>query len=124
MTEDVARELERREQFIQGLRNMAAFFEHHPGVAVPHYNTFSVFVDKREELVEQAKLTSWKKVYNEQWFVLVKEFGGGVELHVNADRTTVCRRVVIGKKTVPARAEHEVDEVEWVCEEQSLLATK
>lgn len=119
MIEDV----ERREQFIQGLRNMAAFFENHPGVAVPHYNTFSVFVDKREELVEQAKITSWKKVYNEQWFSLVKEFGGGVELHVNADRTTVCTRKVIGKKIVPARAEHEVEEVEWICEEKSLLAT-
>jgi len=54
--------------------------------------------------------------------MLVREFGGDVSLHVNAARSTVCRRVVTGTKVIPARPEHTVEEVEWVCEDQSLLA--
>src|SRR6185436_6909693 len=111
------KEDQRRAAFVQGLRDLAAFIETHPGVQCPRYHTFNVFLNTREEVSQHARQASWEKVYNDHWFSLRKEFGSDIILDVNADRGTVCRRVVTGTRLIPAQEAHVVDEVQWVCDE-------
>lgn len=112
---------EKRLAFIQGLRDCANFLEQRPTIDVPNYAVMNIFVDTKEAIAAHARAATWEKIYLENWFTLSKKFGD-VTLEVNTARETVCRRVIKGKKIVPARAEHEVDVVEWECDEVSLLA--
>lgn len=111
-----------RAEFIQGLRDLAAFLETHPTVSAPRYTTLNVFLDKREDVVTHARAASWEKVYNENWFYLRRNFPGEIAYEINTSRETVCRKLVTGTRVVPAQPETTVEEVEWVCEERSLLA--
>ncbi len=112
----------RRAATIKGFRDLADFLEQHPGVPAPHYSTLNVFCNDRESIAVVARQSSWEKGYNAHWFYLRKEFGEDVTLEINVSRETVCRRVVTGKTIVAATPEREVDVVEWVCEDASLLA--
>lgn len=118
---DIERALERRVRLIAGLRDLAAFLEQHPTVEAPRYNILNVFVNSRDELATAARGASWEKVYNENWFSLRKTFCEDLALEINAGRETVCRKVVKGTRTIPAQPEREVEDVEWICEDASLL---
>lgn len=123
-------EAKRRANFIQALRDFADFLDKHPGVLVPSTTTpFNVFPATKEDLVKIAKLTSWKKAYTGPWFCLTKEFGtdelGGplLTLEVNVHRETVCRKVVVGTRIVPAveaQPAREEEVTDWVCSEPLL----
>lgn len=121
-------ESKRRRMFIQGLRDMADFFENHPDLKFPHYSGLNVFVNTREEIAEIARQSTWSKVYAGHWFCLRKQFGSDLTLEINISREEVCRKVVTGTRVVPAMpampaTEETVEEVtEWVCDETSLLA--
>lgn len=105
--------------YIQSLRDCADFLEQHPAVKLPvSCVSFNAFVDTKEELAAQARLTSWEKRWSGEWFSLSKTFGV-VTLEINADRSLVCRRVVTGTREVPAKTE---EVVEWVCEDPAVLA--
>ena len=111
-----------RKAFIQGLRACADFFEQHPTVNTPYCETINVFVGTRDGMAAHARASTWEKVYSDSWFMLCKEFGGGVTLEINTSRETVCRRIVTGTEVVPAQPERVVEKVEWICEDAALLA--
>ena len=115
---------DRRAAFIQSLRDCADFLDRHPSVNVPRYVNLNVFVNTREEIAAHARVTSWEKVYNDTWFYLRKEFGTDLSLDITVQRETVCRKVVTGTRVVPAKPEHEVEDIEWVCDDVSLLASE
>ncbi len=122
MSENIAdTDAARRDAFIAGLRACADFFERHAAVPIPRYNVMNVFVYTKEEIVHAARQCAWEKEYNGPWFMLVKRFGEDLRVEINTSRETVCRKVVTGTKIVPAQPEREIEIVEWVCEETSLL---
>ena len=108
----------RRSEFIRALREYATFLEQHPDVDAPVYIVMNVFVDTKDDLVRHARASSWEKTYNGPWFSLTKHFGQDLQIDITAPRTTVCRRVVVGQATEPAKT---VDVVEWQCEDEGLL---
>lgn len=113
----------RRASIVEGLRQLANFLEGHPDVAAPYNVQVNAFVETREELTAAAKALGWQKVYLQDWFCLKRSFAPdeAVTLEVNAPRERVCRRVVVGKKIIPARDAQVVDEIEWVCDDVQLL---
>ena len=111
----------RRAEFIQSLRNCADWLEQHPGVRAPCYQNMNVFVNTRAEVVAHARAATWEKIYNDTWFYLRHEFGPDLSIDITAERETVCRKVVAGTEIVPAKPEHEVEIVEWVCDDVAVL---
>jgi hypothetical protein len=111
-----------RETFIAGLRELATFLEGHPDVPVPPYgHQFDVFVESKEDLAPVARAATWEKRYLGGYFALVHTCPGPIEYHVNIERGRVCRRMVTGQVWVPAVPAQIVDQVEWVCDDVSLL---
>lgn len=109
---------------IQGLRDMADFFDANPRIPPPRWQTLNVPCESREDLAELARMTSWTKTYSEYYFALQKKFGGNLTLDVYVPREQVCRKVVTGTKVIPAveaQPEREVEVTEWVCEDVALL---
>lgn len=117
-------DIDRRLTFIQSLRECADFLEAHPAIPVPQNVQLMTFLYTRAEMVALARVTSWQKVYSGDWFRLKKQFGDDLSLEIVTDRETVCRKVVKGSHLQPAQPERMVDDVEWVCDEPSLLAVK
>jgi len=121
MTEE--QKAEQRADFIRGLRDLATFYERNPSVDFPRYNTLNVFLKDRVDVERHARASGgWEKIYNGDWFSLRKNFGENVTLEINANRETVCRKVITGKRIVEAQPEREVDEFVWECNETPLLA--
>lgn len=129
------------QEFVQGLRELADFYEAHPEVKLPSYSSsFTVYAtswlfsskeEAKEVVITAAKAFGHaEKVYSQEGFELKKEFSGQITLTVQTERSTVCRAVVVGKKRIPSQVipaeperyipEREEDQVEWKCE--SLLA--
>lgn len=126
MTESIVTEnaaTDERAQMIRGLHDLAEFLAAQPAIT-PCSQTYNVYVTDRDELTRIARLGSWRKVYNGPYFSLVKDFSGGVRLEVFTDRSTVCRKVVTGQRTIPAQPatdERVEDIVEWQCDDAVLL---
>ena len=110
-----------RERVIDGLREFADFLEAYPTVRADEQR-FMIYAQNREVLANYARLTTWEKDYGNGdtgYFTLRKRFGSGAVLEVFTDRSHVCRRVVTGRRIVPARPaveEHEEDVVTWECD--------
>src|SRR3990167_4081279 len=100
---------ERRANFINALREYADFLVQHPDVDAPEYLVINVFVKTKDDLARHARVGSWEKTHNGPWFYLTKHFGQDLQLDITAPRETVCRRLVVGQTTEPARV---VDVVE------------
>jgi hypothetical protein len=94
----------------EALRALAAFVEANPQYTDDFryaFNHINVYVkgDKKAALADmvraglRAGAKVEKKVYG-AWFSAELDFGGGVDLQVNANRDEVCERVVTGTKTV------------------------
>ena len=109
-----------RQEFIRGLRDAATFFETVKGVPIPPGGLqVNLFVNTREELVAVARAhPAWAKGYNNNYMWLRVSFSGEVCLDVNIEREKVCRKIVHGTRTEPARI---VEDCEWICED-ALLA--
>lgn len=123
----------KRENFIRGLREMAQFLEANPDTDPTTYpgngREFSVY--DRHEKSDAAMLAKLMgkcdKEFTSEQFVLSKTFGGegGPRLAFYFMRATVCERVVVGQKVIPAQVvpakeeytlpEVVIDEVEWRC---------
>jgi hypothetical protein len=113
----------RRAAFIQSLRACADFLETHTTVPAPRSCDLHVFVHSKEEVIRQARVATWEKVYFDHWFCLRKTFGEEVSLDITIEREAICRRVVTGQRVAPATPETLVDVVEWQCDD-ALLASR
>lgn len=79
-----------------------------------------------------AALGTFEKTRNEYTTGATTTLESGVVIMVTANRDVVCRKIVIGKKTVPAteeriieaEPEREVDIVEWECPESFIALGK
>lgn len=122
-------------EFIQGLRELADFYEAHPEVKLPHAAQLSIFSWDKDQAVADAVRCAHafghaEKSYSSDYFRMVRKFPGGVSLEFCTDRQTVCTPVVVGTKVEPAHTipaqeerfipERVVEQIEWRC--QSLLA--
>jgi len=106
-----------REEFIAGLREAADFLEAHPDL--PHQESpiqINVFVNTKEELATLARMGSWQKGGDDNYFYLMRDVGA-LRYDINIAREKICRRVVTGQEVIPAREEQIVEKVEWVCDE-------
>ena len=115
---------EQRAETIAGLRQLATFLENHPAVPMPVCYGLNAFATTKAELVAAARVTGWTKTYRDTWFALSREFPGGVTLDVNIERETICRKVVTGRRTIPAPPAREVEDYHWECEDVALLADR
>jgi hypothetical protein len=122
-------------QFVQGLKELAEFYEAHPEVKLPYSPVFSIFSWNKEEAIRDAVLCAHafgyaEKSYSTDYFRMTKKFPGGISLEFCTDRQAVCTPVVVGTKVEPAHTipaqkekfvpERVVEQVEWRC--QPLLA--
>ncbi len=117
-------DIDNRTLFIQGLRDLASFYDAHPQVPPPYQHQVMVFTDDKATLAAIAKAGNWEKVWSDSWFSLKKAFGESLLLEIYVDRSVVCRKVVTGTRVVPATPateEREEEVTEWVCDDVSLL---
>lgn len=117
-------ETERRRACVNGLRQMATFIEEHPELPVPLGVGLNVFVSDKGQLAEVARVggVKWEKCANGDFFYIKANFEGEHSYEVNISRKEICRRVVTGTRVEPAQPEREVEIVEWVCNDEPLLA--
>jgi hypothetical protein len=126
-------------ELIQGLRDLLAFvesnddFEFTPGDFAPavelNYPTWylskpadraPVVAELTRRLVRFGKV---EKQYSNDFAWIRLNFGQQVRFSISTMRETICERVVVGRKVIPAQAEvvipakpeTTVDEVEWRC---------
>lgn len=132
---------EHQRELVEGLRAMADFIEENIELPVEFepevklnvwlYNDSRYNQDiqhhrtAREKLAVAAKiLGKAEKRHLSAYFDLVKKFSKCVSIEYTIDREMVCKRVVTGKKIVPAetyeRPEREEEIVEWICDEPIL----
>jgi hypothetical protein len=112
---------------IRGLRAFADWLEENPEYAEDTMldTTFNAFAVDRDHLGQWARVLGHaRKVFSSSWFYLERNFGGDVKLHVNVNRTQVCRKVQTGTKVVPAVEEHEVPIYEWECDDPIVLGAE
>lgn len=116
----------RREEAIEGLRQLADLLEAKPDLPAPHNLNLKVYVS-REDLPAIAKqMGGATKTVVKQDFILEKTLGA-VRYQIKVPRTEVCTRTVIGSRKVkrldPSHViETEEEIVRWECP-PSLLKT-
>lgn len=115
-------------EYANALRRIADWIETHPEVPLPSATSLDITaVSGRESLSAVARaFGTATKEYSDSLIYLIKDFGG-VSLRVIEWRSNVCKRVVVGKTTVPEKIlpaqlipAHEEDVVEWRCDEPLL----
>jgi hypothetical protein len=101
--------LTKHDEFVQGLRDLAKFYETHPACPLPDFFTgFTIYETNKEALSAIAReFGDCEKVFSENAFRLVKEFSPSVKLKTFSSREKVCEQGKVGEKTV--------DVMEWVC---------
>jgi hypothetical protein len=101
--------LTKHDEFVQGLRALADFYETRPNLALPEYfHGFTIYgVDKEELSAIAREFGACEKVVTEKVFQLVKSFSPSVQLKTYTSRDKVCEQVKVGEKTV--------DIMEWRC---------
>jgi hypothetical protein len=104
-----------REGLIQDLRALASFLEDHPQVYAPTTVQIDAFPNI-DDYRATARASSWEKVPLDTWQALRRTFPGGLIYDVNIPREQVCRRIVVGRRFLPAVEAHETEVVEWQCE--------
>lgn len=122
---------QRRRQFIEGLRAVAAFYDQNPDAFYDGMHiTLNMYVwgsAARRALGETARaFGKCNKLYDDNNVTVSRQFGEQITLAVFAPRAKVCRRLVTGTRILPARVvpatreiripPAQVDIVEWQCE--------
>lgn len=119
------REKQHAEEYIEGIRAMADFFELHPEL-VPSGGSVTVnLFPKSLAEVARGGYGKLEKREKGKWFCLARNFSPSVAVEWNQPREEVCKRIKVGTTIVPAQPavpEHEVDVFEWHCP-PSLLKT-
>jgi hypothetical protein len=131
-----------QEALVSGLRELADFFDQNIEFPNPYGISVNVSVtewkpweaDKESEVDQDATkrelkrcmrlMRNCEKVWSSYSLRLTKKFGtqGKVTLNVSAERSGICRKVVLGNEIIPAQPERVVEKVEWVCDDVALLA--
>lgn len=121
----------RRSQFIAGLRAVADFYERNPGAyydgARVTLSMYACGASARQIMAAAARAFGrCRKICDEVNFTLAKSFGSRVTVEVFCPRARVCRRIVVGARSEPARTlpaveelhipAREVEIVEWRCD--------
>jgi hypothetical protein len=115
-----------RNEYVQGLRELADFIEAHPDAPLPFVGAHNAFVDDKTRLgaIVRACGGRWEKSATEDYFYIRRTFAAGHTYEVNVSREQVCRKVVTGTRIEPAQPEREVETYKWVCEEPLLAAAE
>jgi len=124
-------EQRRRRHFIEGLHAVAKFYDENPDAYYDGMHlTLNMYVwggAARKTLAETARaFGQCDKVYDEKNVTVSRQFSEKVTVSVFAPRAKVCRRVVLGERTLPARIVPATEEVrippalvqivEWQCD--------
>lgn len=120
----VRQERERKEDYIQGLRDLADWLEATPSAPVPLYESVFVTLKDKDHAVSIAREGgSIHKEYQASSLVLEKRFGDVIRYKASVSREAVCtvKEVRKVKKEVahypqPVYVEQEVEEIEWECD--------
>lgn len=117
-------------ELIKGLEDCAAWLRGHP---LPDRGSCSVniffYAATKEEFLRAVKIMGpCEKVSTDDTVQMHVNFSGGVGIRLFSEHKTVCERVVIGKKIIPAepekhvpamviaaKPERETEITEWVC---------
>lgn len=113
------------EAVLDGVEALVAFLRARPGVPIPYelgaaaLNVFTLTADEFARAVRA--IGGGKKHGNDSFYWFEKTFGP-VRLHINVNRSTVCRKIVVGTRDIPEHVEpaRTVEVVEWACEESVL----
>lgn len=109
--------MNRREEFIQGLRDLASFLESNDSLPVPYCYTVGAFVEDGQPFKEAARsIGAARKIFDDTYMSLNRTFGP-VSYEVSIRREKVCERRVVGYEDVPARRR---EIVEWECKDSLL----
>lgn len=117
-----------REGFIQGLREVADFYEQHPEVPLDRISggTFAIniYTDK-DGLREAAKAPGRAEKSAFGGVFQVERTFSAIRVQWWADREQVCRKVVKGTEHVEERVipAHDKEIVEWECDDSLLRPT-
>src|SRR3970040_2760239 len=122
-----------RDELVEGLRAIADFIEE-KGLELPidtpylalekyiyqNYSSSRHPRTQRQELQRAAITLGRAEKEFEYNFTLTRNFGEFVKLRFSVPRETVCKRVVKGKRHIPAQTTEAYDEeiVEWICTDQ------
>jgi hypothetical protein len=112
-------------ELIKGLRELSDFMEAND---LPYWGTLGFYCNAKtpQDFSDMVKkLGSFKKTSDHSYLNAIKEFPGGVKLEVFVEKNLTCKKIVVGKKTVPFRdaqvipavPAHEEDIVKWECPE-------
>jgi len=113
---------EYRQDKINGMRELLTLLEAQPTIPLPSFYQINVFVWESDDDALPVKTVARamkpvNKLSEGDYYILEREFTGGVKLHVNYSRKEVCARVVTGTEEIPARMvkAYTREIVEWVC---------
>lgn len=119
--------MDKRAEYIEGLRDVADFLAAHPTLPLPETPTLSIYHFNETETISLARkiarqLGSFEKEESSGYLVLRKSFGP-VALRFVLARRDICERVVVGtrkveRKIIPPNLMTETVEeeiVEWRC---------
>ncbi len=91
----------KRTESIQGMRALCDFLEANPTIESPLAGGYMTIYVTPDQLKATARtLGSFTKSADADYYRLVKDFGGGVELHTITSRSAVCKKVKVGTQTV------------------------
>lgn len=113
-----------RAEYVQGLRELAAFIETHPDAPLPYAGAQNAFASKADMIALARSGGRWNKRFVGDYFCLTVEFAGGHSYEVSISRDQVCRKVVTGTRVEPAQPERVIEEFKWVCDGSLLSATE
>lgn len=122
-------------QYAAFLRELADFYESRPGLPRPTLWGWraegDVNLDKKKAKDILRTLGAFEKKYTGDQFDAIVTLPSGGKLVFTTPREAICRKVVVGKKFVPEEyipgkiePAHEVEIVEWQCDEPILAETQ
>jgi hypothetical protein len=115
---------ERQQGYIDGLRALADHLEKTPELIGPSGTlNVNIYASDRDQFVTASRALGGtrEKDGDSLFFNVTRQFGPH-KVTVFTDREKVCRKIVVGHETIPAREEQIVEVVEWVCDD-ALVST-
>lgn len=111
---------EKREGLITGLRELADWLEANPEVKTPHFSDFNIWSIDREQFIKQAHLIGSGEKRQAYGYLMIEKRFGALTFALNIQQASVCTRIQVGERDVPARAAvaaHTEPIYEWECPE-------
>ena len=130
--------MDNRQAKIDATRRLLNWLEQRPAVPLPFQldgeRQWSIYVFGKESKTTMAMIArqggKWEKRICGDDFLIIQDFGHGIQLAVNADQENICTRVlesseVVPAHTIPAKAEQHIDEYvkevfAWKCPDSIL----